>query len=73
MLSAGSKPVAEDLMELASLRAEVARLKHACGLLRASFRLGRDIAELRTYLRTRERHTGYAAAHIKHMQKALTF
>ena len=46
---------------------------HACGLLRASFRPGRDIAELRTYLRARERHTDYAAAHIQHMQKALTF
>jgi transposase len=28
---------------------------HACGLLRASFRLGREIAELRTYLRAREK------------------
>lgn len=46
---------------------------HACGLLRASFRPGRDISELRTYLRARERHTDYAAAHIQHMQKALTF
>ncbi len=46
---------------------------HACGLLRASFRPGRRIAELRTYLRARERHTDYAAAHIQHMQKALTF
>ena len=46
---------------------------HACGLLRASFRPGRDIAQLRTYLRARERHTDYAAAHIQHMQKALTF
>lgn len=46
---------------------------HACGLLRASFRPGRDIAELRAYLRSRERHTDYAAAHIQHMQKALTF
>lgn len=46
---------------------------HACGLLRASFRPGRDIAELRAYLRVRERHTDYAAAHIQHMQKALTF
>jgi transposase len=46
---------------------------HACGLLRASFRPGRDIAELRAYLRCRERHTDYAAAHIQHMQKALTF
>lgn len=46
---------------------------HACGLLRASFRPGREIAELRAYLRVRERHTDYAAAHIQHMQKALTF
>lgn len=44
----------------------------ACGLLRASFRPGRDIAALRTYLRLRERHLDYAAAHIQHMQKALT-
>lgn len=46
---------------------------HACGLLRASFRPGRDIAALRAYLRLRERHLEYAAAHIQHMQKALTF
>jgi transposase len=46
---------------------------HACGLLRASFRPGRDIAELRAYLRAREKHIDYAAAHIQHMQKALTF
>lgn len=46
---------------------------HACGLLRASFRPGRDIAELRAYLRARERHIDYAAAHVQHMQKALTF
>lgn len=46
---------------------------HACGLLRASFRPGREIAALRTYLRLRERHVDYAAAHIQHMQKALTF
>ena len=46
---------------------------HACGLLRASFRPGRDIAALRTYLRVRERHLEYGAAHIQHMQKALTF
>lgn len=46
---------------------------HACGLLRASFRPGRDIAALRTYLRLRERHLDYAAAHIQHMQKALTY
>jgi transposase len=46
---------------------------HACGLLRASFRPGRDIAVLRVYLRLREGHLDYAAAHIQHMQKALTF
>ncbi|MEO2219243.1 IS110 family transposase [Chromobacterium vaccinii] len=46
---------------------------HACGLLRASFRPEREIAELRAYLRARERHTDYAAAHIQHMQKALTY
>jgi len=46
---------------------------HACGLLRASFRPGRAIAALRVYLRLRERHLDYAAAHIQHMQKALTF
>lgn len=46
---------------------------HACGLLRASFRPGREIAALRTYLRSRERHLDYAASHIQHMQKALTF
>ena len=46
---------------------------HACGLLRASFRPGREIAALRVYLRARERHLDYSAAHIQHMQKALTF
>lgn len=46
---------------------------HACGLLRASFRPDREIAALRAYLRLRERHLDYAAAHIQHMQKALTF
>jgi transposase len=46
---------------------------HACGLLRPSFRPGGDIAALRAYLRLRERHLDYAAAHIQHMQKALTF
>ena len=45
---------------------------HACGLLRASFRPGRDIAALRAYLRQRERLLDYCAAHIQHMQKALT-
>lgn len=46
---------------------------HACGLLRASFRPEREIAALRAYLRLRERHLDYAAAHIQHVQKALTF
>lgn len=46
---------------------------HACGLLRGSFRPGRAVAELRVYLRAREKHSDYAAAHIQHMQKALTF
>ena len=45
---------------------------HACGLLRPSFRPERNIAALRAYLRLRERHLDYAAAHIQHMQKALT-
>jgi len=44
---------------------------HACGLLRASFHSDREIAALRSYLRLRERHLDYAAAHIQHMQKAL--
>ena len=46
---------------------------HACGLLRPSFRPSGEIAALRAYLRLRERHLDYAAAHIQHMQKALTF
>ncbi|MGH8110597.1 MAG: IS110 family transposase [Rhodanobacteraceae bacterium] len=45
---------------------------HACGLLRPSFRPSGSIAALRAYLRLRERHLDYAAAHIQHMQKALT-
>lgn len=45
---------------------------HACGLLRPSFRPRGEIAALRAYLRLRERHLDYAAAHIQHMQKALT-
>lgn len=46
---------------------------HACGLLRPSFHPSGNIAALRAYLRLRERHLDYAAAHIQHMQKALTF
>jgi hypothetical protein len=42
---------------------------HACGLLRPSFRPNGDIAALRAYLRLRERHLDYAAAHIQHMQE----
>ncbi len=45
---------------------------HAYGLLRASFRPDRLIAALRTYVRQRERLLEYAAAHIQHLQKALT-
>lgn len=41
-------------------------------MLRASFRPQGDIAALRFYLRQRERLLDYAAAHIQHMQKALT-
>jgi transposase len=40
-------------------------------LLRASFRPKGAIAELRSYLRQRERLLEYAASHIQHMQKAL--
>jgi transposase len=46
---------------------------HACGLLKASFRPTTLVIELRSYLRVRERLLDYAAAHIQHMQKALTF
>jgi transposase len=45
---------------------------HSHGLLRASFRPKGEIAELRAYLRQRERLLEYAASHIQHMQKALT-
>ena len=45
---------------------------HSFGLLRASFRPEHDISVLRSYLRQRERLTEYRAAHIQHMQKALT-
>ncbi len=42
-------------------------------LLKASFRPESKIVELRSYFRVRERLSDYAAAHIQHMQKALTF
>jgi transposase len=45
---------------------------HEYGLLRASFRPKGEIVTLRAYLRQRERLVDYAAAHIQHMQKALT-
>src|SRR4051794_3227845 len=45
---------------------------HEYGLLRASFRPKGEIATLRSYLRQRERLLDGAAAHIQHMQKALT-
>jgi len=45
---------------------------HSFGLLRASFRPKGQIAELRSYLRQRERLLEYGASHIQHMQKALT-
>src|SRR5215211_9271722 len=48
------------------------RRLHSFGLLRASFRPKGQIAELRAYVRQRERLLEYAASHIQHMQKALT-
>jgi transposase len=45
---------------------------HEYGLLRASFRPQAEMAALRAYLRQRERLLEYGAAHIQHMQKALT-
>ena len=44
---------------------------HSYGLLRGSFHPAQERAALRAYLRHRERLVEYAAAHIKHMQKAL--
>src|SRR4051812_22710180 len=45
---------------------------HSYGLLRASFRPTRQICELRSYRRQRERLLEYGASHIQHMQKAMT-
>jgi len=45
---------------------------HTYGLLRGSFHPPAEIAALRAYLRQRERLLDYAAAHVQHMQKALT-
>ncbi|MGH7068143.1 MAG: IS110 family transposase, partial [Acetobacteraceae bacterium] len=47
------------------------RRLHEYGLLRASFRPKGELAELRAYLRQRDRLLDYAASHIQHMQKAL--
>ena len=42
---------------------------HSFGLLRASFRPKGQIAELRAYLRQRERLLEYGASHIQHMRR----
>ncbi|MBB4266741.1 transposase [Roseospira visakhapatnamensis] len=48
------------------------RRLHEYGLVRGSFRPTGDLAALRAFLRHRERLLDYAAAHVQHMQKALT-
>ena len=48
------------------------RTLHGYGLLAGSFRPGRGIASWRSYLRQRQMLIEYAAAHIQHMQKAMT-
>jgi transposase len=48
------------------------RMLHSFGLLPASFRPAAEIAVLRCYLRHRQMLIECAAAHIQHMQKALT-
>src|SRR5215471_2195536 len=45
---------------------------HGYGLLPASFRPVREIVTLRSSLRHRQMLIAYAAAHIQHMQKAMT-
>lgn len=45
---------------------------HTYGLLQASFRPNEDICALRAYVRHRDNLIRYRAAHIQHMQKALT-
>lgn len=45
---------------------------HACGLLRASFRPKQEVCAVRSLLRHRDSLVTYAAAHVQHMQKALT-
>ena len=46
-------------------RCSVVAATHACGLVRASFRPGRDIASLRTYLRLRERLLDYSVSAVR--------
>ena len=48
------------------------RTLHCYGLLPASFRPAREITTRRRYLRHRQMLIEYAAAHIQHMQKAMT-
>jgi transposase len=48
------------------------RILHSYGLLPASFRPAADIGVLRSYMRHRQMLIEYAAAHIQHMQKAMT-
>src|SRR5215470_17198458 len=45
---------------------------HSYGLLPASFRPAKDIGVLRAYMRHRQMLIEYGAAHVQHMQKALT-
>jgi transposase len=45
---------------------------HTFGLLRGSFRPSAEIVELRAYLRLRQMLVRYAAAHVQHIQKALS-
>jgi transposase len=48
------------------------RTLHCYGLLAASFRPARDIGVLRAYMRHRQMLIECAAAHVQHMQKAMT-
>src|SRR5262249_10443796 len=48
------------------------RILHSYGLVPASFRPAKDIGVLRAYMRHRLMLIEYAAAHVQHMQKALT-
>ena len=48
------------------------QMLHTCGLLKASYRPSRAIAELRAYARHRRSLIEQSTMHIQHMQKALT-